>query len=731
MSNDSPISSLYVLLKLDQVEFQSGCDAASKVAEKTAGDIDKSFSSLSSGRGGLRLAEEAIGIRVPRALNNLISQLPGVSSLFTNLLPVLGIIVAIELIEKLIAHHNAMKDAMEAARKAWKDVDDTAEKALYGMDTKMLEVQKGVDELHGKHLEALRLQLEIIDRQNFEKLGTAFDALVKKADESFGKMKIGWLDTVGYFLMGMDEPAKAAAKDFDAWAEGWKDAGEPLQVITEKIVALQKARKEALSPKPVLVPEGNLATGGGGTKMETPPVDKNRVAALDKELGLLQKIQAEKMKGLDLSEAEQAAAIDKANVQDKARGDKDANAVIEGDKKMQDADTALWEARALNALSGQAVTSDVENKITAIKLDAENQRYSNDINAAVAHLNVLTHATTTDKAAITAAQDAIVAMATAHETKLTNLDTEGNNKRFHIQEEADRQRIALQDRMNKEELEHELAMDKLKATAAMQQAKAKPTKGVGANDPKAVLAEEIKAENAEYNAQVAAFKKEISLIDANDKQKLLKETTLNHKIEEETLRHENKISQLKITAERARQKAIEQAEDQMERAISTNIARGILGQQSLADSMKKLGMQMVEDALANTIRLIMIGKMQQIPQAGDAARTAFVSALHGLPFPVNVITAPIVAAAAFESVMSFDQGGIVPSDSLAQVHRNEMVLPPDLSRGLQSMIRGGKGGGNTVNQYITTDHADSFRQSQTQIAAKSHRDLTRMGSRNN
>ena len=55
------------------------------------------------------------------------------------------------------------------------------------------------------------------------------------------------------------------------------------------------------------------------------------------------------------------------------------------------------------------------------------------------------------------------------------------------------------------------------------------------------------------------------------------------------------------------------------------------------------------------------------------------------------------------SLFSFEQGGIVPSaaggwmvpnTSLAMLHTNEMVLPANISQGLQTMISGG--GGNTA-----------------------------------
>ncbi|MGH9593343.1 MAG: hypothetical protein ACRD5L_09650, partial [Bryobacteraceae bacterium] len=49
----------------------------------------------------------------------------------------------------------------------------------------------------------------------------------------------------------------------------------------------------------------------------------------------------------------------------------------------------------------------------------------------------------------------------------------------------------------------------------------------------------------------------------------------------------------------------------------------------------------------------------------------------------------------------FDQGGVVPHDMLAMVHKDEMVLPKDISQPLQSSLAEGGGigggGGHTFN----------------------------------
>jgi hypothetical protein len=98
--------------------------------------------------------------------------------------------------------------------------------------------------------------------------------------------------------------------------------------------------------------------------------------------------------------------------------------------------------------------------------------------------------------------------------------------------------------------------------------------------------------------------------------------------------------------------------------------------------------------------------------AGGAAAGAggIFGFLKGLPL-IGGLFGGGGAAAAGGEILAFSRGGIIPSAAggwvipsfasggiLAQVHSEEMVLPPDISRGMQGMIRGGgAGGGGTIN----------------------------------
>jgi hypothetical protein len=96
-----------------------------------------------------------------------------------------------------------------------------------------------------------------------------------------------------------------------------------------------------------------------------------------------------------------------------------------------------------------------------------------------------------------------------------------------------------------------------------------------------------------------------------------------------------------------------------------------------------------------------IGRVSVLRAAAKAAAHAFSSVMEALPFPANVIVAPIAAAGAFLGTMAvgaFEKGGVVHDDMIAQVHKNEMVLPSQISLGLQQIIKGppGVSGGSPI-----------------------------------
>lgn len=99
--------------------------------------------------------------------------------------------------------------------------------------------------------------------------------------------------------------------------------------------------------------------------------------------------------------------------------------------------------------------------------------------------------------------------------------------------------------------------------------------------------------------------------------------------------------------------------------------------------------------------------------AAEGAAAAYASAA-AIPV-VGWSMAPAIAADAYSNIIGFGalnafaRGGIVPDDSLAFVHKNEMVLPAGLSSGLSQMVGAGEGGRNLhVNFSVAATDSKSF-----------------------
>jgi hypothetical protein len=98
-------------------------------------------------------------------------------------------------------------------------------------------------------------------------------------------------------------------------------------------------------------------------------------------------------------------------------------------------------------------------------------------------------------------------------------------------------------------------------------------------------------------------------------------------------------------------------------------------------------------ATAQKDQISLISSLKRIGHdAAAAAAHAFESVMGAVPFPLNLVLAPVAAAAAFAGVMAFESlasardGMVSGAEQLALIHKNEMVLPAPLSQGFQSII---------------------------------------------
>ncbi len=98
-------------------------------------------------------------------------------------------------------------------------------------------------------------------------------------------------------------------------------------------------------------------------------------------------------------------------------------------------------------------------------------------------------------------------------------------------------------------------------------------------------------------------------------------------------------------------------------------------------------------ASAGMAALRAIGLAMTLSKAKEAAAAMFSWVIQGVPFPFNLVVAPVAAAAAFAGTMAFgaERGALIPSEGLfAQLHPKELVLPATISTRLIDFINGGQ-----------------------------------------
>src|SRR5579862_9931492 len=86
-------------------------DGFGKQAEEAGEQVDFS---MREARGSMMLLGEEIGVHIPRHLQALIAELPGVGVAFAEMLPLVGVIAAIGIIAKLIEKSDEAKGKMDA-----------------------------------------------------------------------------------------------------------------------------------------------------------------------------------------------------------------------------------------------------------------------------------------------------------------------------------------------------------------------------------------------------------------------------------------------------------------------------------------------------------------------------------------------------------------------------------------------------------------------------------------
>jgi len=160
--------------------------------------------------------------------------------------------------------------------------------------------------------------------------------------------------------------------------------------------------------------------------------------------------------------------------------------------------------------------------------------------------------------------------------------------------------------------------------------------------------------------------------------------------------------------------------DSIAQSIQINWMAVIKGTQSLRDQMTNIGENIANNMINAWIRMITeqialetvaaitgraLSKETSLTKIGNAAATAAAKAYEAAqdyPAPLNIIMGVIYAAVVFAAVLAFGSsvsaagGWDVDKDSLAYIHKNEMVLPAGIAEGFRNIIAGGGAGTGAV-----------------------------------
>jgi hypothetical protein len=147
--------------------------------------------SMRESRGSMMLMSEELGVHIPRHLQALIAQIPGVGVAFAEMLPIVGVIAAIAIISKLI---EKTAEAKEKMSQGWDNFGVVSQNVFNALGDKILEVGKKADDLAGRHLEALHKELLLIDHASLHELAEEFGKLEKAGQTLMVEMKSSWYE---------------------------------------------------------------------------------------------------------------------------------------------------------------------------------------------------------------------------------------------------------------------------------------------------------------------------------------------------------------------------------------------------------------------------------------------------------------------------------------------------------------------------------------------------------
>ena len=678
-----PVWVLSVDLQAKTASFTTGLADAARQARSSMKEISSGASEMGEGVGrgsldvrhALGLVDNTIRGAHSMAMVDMIRMFKD-SAIVMQGLPFAMVVAGIGLIGEMaysaVEKYRAMQEATEKLANAHQQLSTSIRDVFNGLDVKIIEAQKQTDELNKNHLAVLHDELQIIDHTSMEDLRHSFETIAKETDALFAELKAHWYE-------------------YGTGAAGAQHALEQFKAQYNAMLA------------------NNNATGADGLLHGT-------LSQAQQVLNLLQQAQ-QGFSGKDAGKPGSYNEVENAKNSLRQLGVKLENDTAGSLARQVDSQQAL-----VNALQAQVT---VEGKVAELKkiqtggavATAHNAANEDAAKAMEAEARIEREFAQNfrqyEQDRIDATQEgsaerlAVLRSAMDDAASLYGMDSEQytkySNELLKTQRDVDRQLLEADDAYQKEmghqreEAAREAAassekMGMIALAAYKEQIKAQEAARHASDALR--LSDALRVADMEYEIKRAALERETAALDKDGKDYQNRLKALQDKEKQLTQQHESEITAIKEKAEAQRAQTVLAAERNLQDSLARGLSLSITGHQTWSKMLLSLGDEVATGMMENAIKSVLANDYTKESDAASAARSAFKAGMK-LPFPINLVAAPVLAAGAFAAVMAYEsgtdrvpgvgRGDVVPS----MLAPGEGVVPGGVMDNLRTMSRNG------------------------------------------
>jgi hypothetical protein len=696
---------------------------------------------------------EEFGVHLPRALTTFIAGLGPIGPALEAAFPFMAIALGATL---LIEHLAKMHEAGEKLTDDQVRFGTAVNNAFNSLDEKIIQARIRADELRNDHLGALRLQLELIDKQSMAELIHSFEEVAKAADVVMKDLEGHWYT----FGIGSDGANHALQQFRTQWeslaAQGKnKEASDLLAGTRQSAEHILDMMKQYKANQTVV--GGDNPHGGDYNKFEEAALElkkagvgvtekefqaqQNLVSALRDVTGLEGRVN--ELKNLDKANAgksesnhgaTQAAAAARQAAESQARLNEQT---LAGERATADALLTVHRAsieqrlaseiafagrdRDIQLSANQAEIAgldrsgkDYQNQLKALKektleingeyaakvaelnAKASTEEYSRDLRELEQSERKKIDATREGTAARLAVIDEAIKEEQSKNLQGTNFFSELLDQHIEAVRRAAEEEAKVKDAAIKQEIAAEdvAAKEKTRHSSAMNTIE----KPKSTNDSSAKAAEL----DREYQANHAELLKELADSQSMGQAKVAEQRKINDQIAALDREHQDRMAENAAAQAQAEKAAAMETAN----AWGQSLLKVGQGHESMAKVAQTAFSSMISASLQAALMQVAHEKTAQLAHAEAAAAAAF-HAMSGIPV-VGPALGAVAAAATFAGAMAFEEGGVVPGVGRGDIvpsmlSPGEGIVPGGVMDGLSKMARSGNMGGG-VHYHIASPH---------------------------